>query len=322
MLANKNIVITGGSGFIACDLAERLALQGANLLCISRRNPVLPRYNARCDYEQIDLRDAQKLERAISLFRPKTVYHLASRPDGKENYSHSIDSVEDNLVGTINLLEAFKKCSSAKVLVYGDSVKVYGNSSAPYNIESLQSPNSSYAITKLAAWSFCELYARNKWFNVVSVRPTLIYGPNQPLNLIRFVIESILNQQTEINLMGGEQTRSPLYIKDAIDAYIHAAKVAEKENLKTMLVSGKTELNVYNIALLIAKLMDSDIKVIKRSDEMRETEICRSYVDLQDTYKHFGWRPSVALKDGLRETIRYYTNNEASDVDPAKAALR
>ena len=215
------------------------------------------------------------------------------------------------------MLEVLKQCKNARALIYGDSVKVYGNSSVPYHTKTLTLPNSSYAITKLAAWSFCELYGRSSQFNVIAVRPTLVFGPNQPLNLIRYVIDSILSGKSEITLMGGEQTRSPLFIEDAMNAYLRAAEVAMEENLKVMIIGGKSETSVIDIARRIAQLMDSNVTIKADKEDVRSTEIKRSYVDLIGAYNEFQWRPKYSLTDGLVNTIAAYVDHAQLQVDVA-----
>jgi len=306
MQIDKNILVTGGGGFLGSHLIGELLSQGASVLCMSRSLPAGCRYYADCQYELVDLRDREETTRVIKSFRPEVVYHLASRPDAQENFDHAHMSVADNLSGTINVLEAFHESSRAEVFVYGDSVKIYGNVLPPFNHDSIPAPNSSYAISKLAGWHFCQLFSRSSDFNVVSVRPNLIFGYLQPFNLIHFVIKSILEGEPEITLMGGSQTRSPLYIGDAVQAYIQANEVAQTQNLKTMLVSGKTEMSVIGIAELIAEILESPIRIKKSDKDQRDTEITRSYVDLEQTYQEFAWRPRYSLADGLRATIEQY----------------
>jgi UDP-glucose 4-epimerase len=304
---NRRVVVTGGNGFIGRHLIEKLVALGDDVLNISRTSP-FEQYN-RESYQSkvLDLSHANDVMHAIKEFNPETIFHLASRADAKESYEHSINSANDNLVGTINLLEAFSKSSNAKSFIYGDSVKVYGNSPPPYRNDSQTKPNSAYAISKLAGWSFCELYSCRNAFNCISVRPTLVFGERQPMNIIQFVIESILSGRKEITLMGGNQTRAPLYIEDALNAYLHAELIAEESNLETMIISGDTELSIASLTQMIATLMNSNISIVEQAEKLRETEIIRSYVDLDQTYKNFNWQPKYTLEEGLRATIKHLT---------------
>jgi len=108
--------------------------------------------------------------------------------------------------------------------------------------------------------------------------------------------------------MGGSQTRAPLYIEDAVGAYIHAEKIARIVNLRTMIVSGESEISITDLAGKISNIMKSDITILEQEENRRKTEIMRSYVNLDQTFKQFGWRPAYDLNDGLERTIEQIHN--------------
>lgn len=309
MLSAKNIVITGCTGFIAPHLFNKILSEDCNFLLLSRRaidNDIFKSSHNNFSNILVDLNDAQKVIEIISAFNPHVIFHLASKPDAPENYQHVTETIDNNIKCTVSLLEAFSRCDNAESFVYGDSVKVYGNVGKHYNHASPIIPNSSYAIAKLAAWHFCKLYGSLHQFNSISVRPTLIFGPGQPVNIFDFVIKSILKGQKEITLMGGDQTRSPLYINDAVNAYIKAVDCAEEANGKVFNIGGKDELKVIDLVQMIIDLMDADVIVHKSQENIRDTEIATSMVDLDETLMCFDWKPEYDFSHAIQETIDSY----------------
>jgi len=103
--------------------------------------------------------------------------------------------------------------------------------------------------------------------------------------------------------MGGSQTRDPLYIDDAIDAYLLAALNGDSLSGRVISIGGGRERTVENIARTIIDLMKSSIPVVVDEQEMRHTDMMRSFSDNKEAYELLGWSPRFELEAGLRSTI-------------------
>lgn len=306
-LRGARVLVTGASGFIASHLVERLAALGAEVAALSRSRGRLDEIDAhgRYAYLQCDLTDAALTRDVVAAFCPEIVFHFASRPDGFETFEHASGAINLNISGTLNLLEALRLCAT-RAIVYGDSCKVYGSHApVPYRESTPTDPNSSYSISKLAGWHMCQLYARIHRFNAVAVRPTLIYGPRQGNNIIGFVIRSLLAGERGILLDGGTQTRDPLYIADAVDAFIAAAEQSPCINGRVINVGGGREVTVERLAQVIVQLVGGGAEVVCRPHRARETEMWRSYCDNEEAEALLGWRPRTSLAGGIQQTIDY-----------------
>ena len=299
----QTILVTGAGGFIGSALVARLQAAGDRVYGLLRPGATPP---ARLDPATVvhcDLRDAPALVELFASLRPTIVFHLASSPDGAETFAHAQSTVDNNLSATLNVLEAFRAAGSGGVLVYGDSCKSYGNVEVPYGADSADRPNSSYAITKAAGWSFCRLYAHLHGFATVAIRPTLLYGPGQGFNLFTYLHREVRAGHGEINLMGGKQTRDPLYIDDAVEAYLAAARTDLDQ--KTIPIGGGVEHSVVDIAARFVGLLAPQCTIACSDAEMRPTEILRSYSDNRLAAALLKWQPRVSLEEGFRRTIEF-----------------
>lgn len=308
---HKTILVTGASGFIGSHIVATFARRPDGIQCarthaLSRslgRLGKLPS-SAEFEFHACSLLDRSEMNALIERINPHIVFHLASHHDAQESFEQASNTISTNVNGTLNLLDAFNRCSNAEVFVYGDSTKVFGNADAPYQTSTPINPNSSYAISKAAGWHLSKLYGEHSQFNSISIRPTLIYGPHQPMNLFRFITDSLLNGETSISLFGGDQTRAPLYISDAVRAYLCAAEVCADKNGLALNIGGSVELTVEEIAVQIIDAMGIDASVHCSPAQRRATEIIRSVADLSEAARVLDWQPQIDLTQGLQSLIK------------------
>ncbi len=291
------VAVTGAAGFIGLHLIEALARLGAEVLALDQR-PV-----KRERFVQCDLGDGDQTVEVISRFSPEILFHLASHPDAAEDVRQARKSIRANIIGTVNTLEAMVRCGG-KMFVYGGSTKVYGDGDVPYRSTTPLKPIGSYAVTKAAGWQFCETYRRLHRLKTVSVSPTMVYGPGQGLNLFTYVVERILSGKRDIPLLGGDQTRSPLYIDDAVAAYLKAARFGLSSPGMVVNISGDEELSVKELAQLTASMLGvGPVRILCREEDLRPTEIWRSVCDNEEALRLIGWKPRTDLRSGIQKTI-------------------
>lgn len=307
-LTGKRVLVTGAGGFIGSRLVERLLGVGARVCAASRTEGRLKEMVAHggYDFTPCDLTHEAETANLFRQFAPQIVYHFASHPDGRECYTQARRAIEVNLLGTLNALEAFRLASAdAELFVYGDTCKVYGEALVPYRAGMPVMPLSSYAIAKASGWQLCQLYAKLHGTPIVSVRPTLIYGPQQGFNLISFVVECVLGGKNEVPLDGGGQTRDPLFIEDALEAFLTVAQRGSTLAGQVLNIGGGAECAVRDIAELIIKLMGARIPVVSLPAGARPTDMQRSHCDNREVAELIGWRPRTDLTTGLRRTIEH-----------------
>lgn len=303
--ATQRVLITGATGFIGRALA-RACFGRVEAVGLLSRGAVTP---ADAGLSQpgvtaypVDLRDDAATRRAVLDFRPTLVYHLAAVPDAPDAYGQVRDAIDVNLTGTLNLLEAILRAGRC-LTVIGDSVKVFGNVPVPYRLNTRAEPDGSYAISKLAAWRLALLYLSSHGLPTVALRPTLVYGPGQGRNVISYAIQQVRDGAPEMRLMGGQQTRDPLHIDDAVSAFLAVASIRRSAYGSALPVSGGQEIAVVDLVRRIVALMDGRTDVQCEAAGMRRTETLRSWCDNRDAAELLGWQPRVSLDQGLRATI-------------------
>lgn len=305
-LFGKRVLVSGASGFLGSHLVERLVRDGAVVGALSRSRGWLDSLDMRgkVSFIPCDLCDAEKAQEAISGFAPEILFHFAGQPDGTEGLKQAHSVIKHNVAGTVNALEGFR-LAKGDVFVYGDSCKVYGNGEVPYRENSPIRPDSSYAIAKSAGWQFCQLYQKIYGMAVVSVRPTLIHGPRQGYNLISYVVQNVLEGKTEIRLDGGAQTRDPMFVDDAVDAYLATAVRGNLLAGRVINIGGGCEYSVAEISARVVELMGGEQQIVAVARNARPTEMWRSYCDNVEATELLGWRPNTSLRAGLEKTIAY-----------------
>lgn len=301
-LLGKRVFVTGGSGFIGSHLVKALVNLGCIVTAASHR--VAPKHSDdHCNWLSMDLLSPEETMQAVADTQPEVVFHLAAHPDATECHAQALASVQANACMTLNLLEA---CRAVKTqsFIYGDSSKVYGNGGVPYCSSQTPQPLCSYAIGKLAGWELCLLYHRLYDMDVVSVRPTLVYGPGQGRNLISSILAQLQAGEQSIELLGGNQTRDPLYVDDAVRAFAMAAERSSLVTGEVINVGGGQEQTVYVLAQQVVNAYGAQARVDVKPSGLRPNDTLRSFCDNREAGELLGWSPTTPFALGLEFTLR------------------
>ena len=311
-LAGRRAAVIGGTGFLGSHLVERLVSEGLDVLAVARTTAGIGRLSAvraDCTVALADICQADSIVSALQRFRPDIVFHLAAHADGHESFGHFTECLRVNGLGLVNALRAASE-SGAEVFVYGDSSKNYGNAGVPYRMTQPPRPICSYAIVKSAGWQLCQLAASFTSLKTVALRPTFVYGPRQNRNVITHVRDCV-SAGRPIHLMGGTQTRDPLYVDDAVEAFVLAAAKPRAWG-QAIPIGGGQELTVVSLCEAVMTALGVKVAILAGAEEARLTEIWRSTADNIDACRLLDWTPRVTLSEGLARTVADW-----ADGDPA-----
>ena len=299
------ILITGGAGFIGSNIVEHF----------HRTDDVTVLDNLRSGFEknlagfrirfiQGSVTDKEAVSRAAEGI--DFIFHLAALVSVPESVDKPGETVDINVHGTLNVLDA-ARAHHAKKVVISSSAAIYGDNPTVPKLESMTpEPKSPYAITKLDAEYYAKMYTNEFGVPVVCLRYFNVFGPRQdPRSQYAaavpiFIARAIRNE--DITIYGdGEQTRDFVFVKDVVAANALAAK-SSATGVFNIACGGRITIN--DLASSIIALTGSSSKILHASE--RAGDVKHSQADIGRA-RGIGFQPGFSLEQGLKPTIEYLT---------------
>lgn len=315
---NKNVFVTGASGFVGANIARRLVEdEGANVVCL-RRDLVrassldLLEISSKVTIIGGDLEDFLLMQRILNEYEIESVFHLAAQAIvGVANRS-PLSTFEANIRGTYNLLEACRTAPTVKRIVVASSDKAYGtHGELPYREDypllGLFPYDASKACTDIISRSFAHTYD----LPVAVTRFANIYGPAD-LNLSRIIpgtILSVLRGEQPIIRSDGTPKRDFLYVEDVAESYLLLAENIERAKGEAFNFGAGEAVRMLDLVERIIEISGKDLKPEILLKTKIEGEIDEQYLAAEKAFEKFGWQPKTDLDEGLRKTFRWYREN-------------
>jgi nucleoside-diphosphate-sugar epimerase len=314
-------LVTGGAGFIGSHLCEELARRGEtvrvvdSLITGKRANLAhLP------DVEFIegDLADFAVATRAVR--GVDYVLHQAAIPSVPRSVEDPITSNRANIDASLNLLVAARD-AGVKRVVYAGSSSAYGNSATMPKVETMPTaPLSPYALQKLVAEQYCQMFTRLYGLEAVTIRYFNVFGPRQDPSspysgVISLFIKALFENQRPTIYGDGEQTRDFTYVANVVDGVLRAchAKDASGEVINVA-TNGRVSLN--QLFTTLRSLIGANVEPLY--DKPRAGDVRDSQADINKAARLLGYTPLVTFEQGLESTVAWYRTT----VEPASTARR
>ena len=290
----KNVLVTGGAGFIGSHLCEGLLAPGYSVRVLDNlscgRREWVP---GACEFQEGDIRDGATCARAVAGM--DGVFHLAAMSRSGPSNDLIDLCTQSNIVGTQNMLLASRD-AGIKRFVYSGSATAYGNLPPPHREDgSLQFLN-IYALTKKAGEDYCLLFDRDFGLPCTVLRYFSAYGPRQPqtgayaLVLGIFLARAAAGQALEIH-GDGSQRRDFIHVRDIVAANIAACESSLHGQVFN--VGSGTNISVQELADMISP--NQKHTGARRDDSMA------TLADLSRIKAVLGWAPRISFAEGLNE---------------------
>lgn len=306
--SNLNILVTGADGFIASHLCEYLVSKKAKVIGLLRRNSggIFKNLNEIKNDIIIKWGDTQDLSLITEVTKNvDVIFHLAAQSHVGHSLYNPYETIVNDVISTLNILEAARK-NNVKRVIHAGSSEIYGTPLyVPIDIKHPLHPRSPYAAAKASAENIIESYFHTYGLPVVMSRFFNIYGPRQGLDQVipKFILQ-VLNDKSITIYGDGTQTRDYTYVSDAVKAYSLLAITPKIEGKVLNFGSGK-EIQIKKLAELIIKLTNKKGK-LKFSTKLRSGETPRLLCNSNLAKKTIKWKPTINLETGLLKTIEYY----------------
>jgi len=305
------IIVTGGAGFIGSHVVDAYVAAGHDVIVVDdlstghREN-----LNPRARFHALDIQDPRTAE-LLRDERPDVLNHHAAQMDVRRSVADPLFDARVNVLGTIHLLEAARQAGVRRVVFVSSGGAVYGEQETfPASESHATNPLSPYGVSKRTGELYAFFYQAEYRLPFTALRYANVYGPRQDPHgeagvVAIFTGKMLRGEPVTVN-GDGQQTRDYVFVGDVARANVLAL---EREVTGPVNIGTGVETDVNALARLLLEATGSRSEV--RHGPAKAGEQRRSVVDARRASERLGWRPEVALRDGLRQTVAFFRERAA-----------
>lgn len=312
----KNILITGGLGFIGSNLARRVVALGANVTLV---DSLIPEYGGnlfnihgiekKVRVNISDVRDGHSIQTLIQ--GQDYLFNLAGQTSHLDSMEDPETDLEINCRAQLSILEACRKYNPSIRIVFASTRQIYGRPRyLPVDENHIPQPVDVNGINKMAGEWYHILYNKVYGINACALRLTNTYGPRMRIRDARQTflgvwIRKVLEDKS-FEVWEGQQLRDFTYVDDAVDAFLLSA-VNEKALGQVFNLGGCEVINLSDLAALVVKVNHGGNYQIREFPlERKRIDIGDYYADDQFVRGTLGWQPKITLHEGLERTLIFF----------------
>jgi UDP-glucuronate 4-epimerase len=323
--SGRTVLVTGCAGFIGSHLIERLLAAGDTVLGIDKLDDYYPPHlkirhvepsigHPRFWFDVLDLADPAAITAHVAKNpKPDVVVHLAAVAGVRLSVTDPARYVRANITATQNVLDAWSRAGIP--LVFASSSSVYGNDSrAPFaETEPCVNPPSPYAATKRSGELLCNVAHHIHRCPITMLRFFTVYGPRQRPDLAIRKFGTAILRQKEVTVFGdGSMARDFTHVSDIVRG-IELAMTAPS-GLRTVNLGNSSPCSVTDLVGKLGRAFGIEPRVRRVDRPVGEMDV--TFADVSLAEKLWGWRPTTALDDGLRDFATWLRAEEAAGRNP------
>ena len=319
----KNILITGGAGFIGSHLCERLLREGAwNVTVVDDLNDFYPpeikranleevRRDGQIGFYEVDIRNTTELRSVFEKNDFHVIVHLAARAGVRPSLTEPKLYTETNINGTVNLLELAREFGVGQ-FVFGSSSSVYGeNEKLPFaETDPIFKPISPYAATKAAGELICHTYSHLFDIRTVCLRFFTVYGARQRPDLAIHKFSKLIWEGRPIQVYGDGSTRRDYTYIDDISSGVRAA-IDYDATMHEVINLGESETT--ELSRLI-ELLEKSLgrKAVIDRQPMQPGDVPVTYADISKAERILNYDPQTKIEQGIPKFVEWFKANRTA----------
>jgi UDP-glucuronate 4-epimerase len=317
----RNVLVTGGAGFIGSHLVARLLAEGQwRVVVVDDFNdfydPALKRRNVSAHLgreefalHEADIRDRAALAEAFGGEQFDCIVHLAARAGVRPSLAEPVLYTETNIGGTVNLLE-LARARGVRQFVFGSSSSVYGeNEKVPFAEEDpVSRPISPYAATKAAGELLCHTYSHLWGLRCVALRFFTVYGARQRPDLAIHKFARLISKGEPIPVFGDGTTRRDYTYVDDIVAGVRAAMDYEASAYEVVNLGGSRTVELRELIALLERELGR--KAVIDRQPPQPGDVPQTYADVAKARRLLGYDPRTPIEEGIRRFVEWFKGRE------------
>lgn len=319
LFSNRNVLITGGLGFIGSNLAIRLVELGANVTLI---DSLIPEYggclfNVDAIKERVhvnisDVRDEHAMKYLVQ--GQDFLFNLAGQTSHIDSMNNPFPDLEINSRAQLFILEACRQYNAGVKIVFASTRQIYGKPQyLPVDEKHPLQPVDINGIHKLAGEGYHLIYHQVYGLRTVVLRLTNTYGARMRVKDARQTflgiwIRRIIEKQPLLIYGDGKQLRDFNHVDDVVDAMLLCAASPQADG-EIYNLGDEPPISLLDLAKLLIHIHGGAYELVDFPPERKVIDIGDYYGDFSKIKKHLGWKPRLTLQAGLEMTLAYYSQN-------------
>jgi UDP-glucose 4-epimerase len=315
-----DILVTGGAGFIGSNLTEGFLDAGHRVVILDNLDPYydlgLKKHNLavcrdaggnRFEFIEGSTTDEPLVQNVVSSNDIDIIFHQASKAGVRTSVENPKSYNENNIDGIVSVLEAAANHGVDRV-VNASSSSVYGVPNyLPYDEAHPNYPRSPYAVTKLAAEHYCNVYNELRDVPTVNLRYFTVYGPRMRPNMaISNFVSRCLNDEQPVIYGDGKQTRDFTFIRDIVEANLALLETSDADG-ETMNIGSTDNISIRDLAEYVVEETGADVDIVH--DEAKNADSRHTHADVSKAGRLINYEPRTDIREGVAKFIDWYEAN-------------